>query len=144
MEFNFTSYGPVAEVSKTGFIIDVTAIIILLSFILLVMILLLINKIERRYHMRKKDIFLGLLTQIPILGGIVLFKKLVDIEDQIVLLRFFSIQNKKPTGPMPKIPVPPNFSAKDYARAKGEAQRAYMGVKNENKKNKLRKPTGRL
>ena len=61
-------------------VFDLTALIILLSFILLILILLLIDKISKRYDMSKRDIFMGLLTQVPILGGIVLFKKLVEIE----------------------------------------------------------------
>jgi len=79
---NLSTYG-VDEVSTVGAVIDLTVITIVLSFILLVLILLLIDKIERRYHMKKKDIFLGLLTQVPILGGIVLFRKLCELEEKI-------------------------------------------------------------
>ena len=68
------------------FALDTATIIVLLSFILLVLVLLLMDKISKRYDMSKKDIFLGLLTQVPILGGIVLFKKLVEIEKKVEVI----------------------------------------------------------
>jgi hypothetical protein len=41
------------------------------------------HTIPTRKDMEIKEIIYGILTQIPILGGIVLYKKLIDIENKI-------------------------------------------------------------
>jgi hypothetical protein len=50
-----------------------------------------IDKVSpRRYmiaHMSIKDFIMGLLTQIPLLGGVVLYHKLVEIENRVEDIR---------------------------------------------------------
>lgn len=42
-----------------------------------------INKISPRRHITLKNFLMGLITQIPILGGIVMYEKLVEIEEKV-------------------------------------------------------------
>jgi hypothetical protein len=56
---------------------------LLVALIIIFGVALLIERVRIKYHMERRDVFFALLTQVPIFGGIVLYKKLIDIERQI-------------------------------------------------------------